>query len=406
MQQRFHANRYNSMKIGLRGLLFTVNPLHEPKAFRELASLMEKVLAEYPEEYFAPIKVAVNNNDNTAEHNGDQEQNQNENENEANHSSVEKKNNNHDDDADQGEGEAVDDDDEENKAMNDECDQRPPTGGGCGTFADELKAELEGLNNNRNRNHQDGANTTDVDTANNDGNPGHKQHQQQRIRKPKAPRRFRMIDTNCKGYIFAAINFNEEFEAADRFAEQQRQQQENPNQIFNFCVGEAAALILDIGKRIVDTIVTSDVPLLRFTYYLYPCVSTAAPTVHAAAVLAEATKHHVQIPRGKSAARIETHFTVKNNSGVSNHAVLDEIKKGFQERLPLSKYLVMNQSGGVYRRQRQADDQQQQPKRVVNAAVSFIVLHSAALLCLQIDFTDKKEYALHKMGASFAESLN
>ena len=198
--------------------------------------------------------------------------------------------------------------------------------------------------------------------------------------------------------------------------EQQRQQQQQQQQettstsastaaIFNFCSGEAASLILDIGKKIVQTIMKSDVPLLRFTYYVYPCLSTAAPTVHAAAVLAEATKLHVPIPQGKSAAKIETHFTVRNNSGVSNNLVLDEIKKGFQEKLPMSKYFVTNQSGGSFRRQRQ-ENNNNQPQRILNASVSYIVLHSAALLCIQPDFTENKEYALHKMGASFAESLN
>jgi hypothetical protein len=51
-QQRFHGRRASAMRMGLRGLLFTVNPKQEPKAVREISQLIEKVLDEMPAEAF------------------------------------------------------------------------------------------------------------------------------------------------------------------------------------------------------------------------------------------------------------------------------------------------------------------------------------------------------------------
>jgi hypothetical protein len=398
-QQRFHGNRFNSMKIGMRGLMFTINPQHEPKAFREIAALVEKILGEYPEELFQ----LKNNNINKENNNS----------------------NNKQDDVDENENEYQENEDQENE--NDDVNSSNTTSaknGAGSTFADELQAELEDLKeggNNQDHNKSATSNMVAREGDNDDGAENNNNKQQRKPRKIFPPRRFRVIDTNCKGFAFVAINFSDELEAADRVPVVASAENENNNtnvitiqqqQVFNFCVGKIPSLILEISKKIVATIRDSDVPLLRFTYYLYPCLSTAAPTVHSAIVLAEAVKVLVPIPKGKSAAKIETHFSVRNNSGMSQPVVLEELKKNFKERLPMGRYFVTNAtlstSGGSHTaaQRRQRENNPDATPRTVNASITYFVLHSAALLCIQLDYSEFKEYALHKLGSSFADSLN
>jgi hypothetical protein len=77
--------------------------------------------------------------------------------------------------------------------------------------------------------------------------------------------------------------------------------------------------------------------------------------------------------------------------------------------LPMNRYFVLPASSANSRRGRDNNNNStssSSSQRVVNASVHFMVLHSVAMLIIQPDYTEMKEYALHKIGASFSGVFN
>ena len=403
-RQRFHANRSSTMRIGMRGLLFTVNPKQEQKAQRELTALLDRVLADMPAELFACAAAAAATSAaataTTTRPISADDANQFDDDDDAGVSCS-------GDDASDADGNA----DKPSSPSSAPPPPAPPTSGG--TFADELRAELEGMRRTNNSN-SNGVSSSAGGAPNK--TQGDAAADRARRAAKNAQRRCRAIETNCKGFMFFSINLashllcdpNQQHPQNNNIADASTTETTDPAQargaqVLAHLLSPASTIVMDIAAKLIATVSNSDVPLIRFSFYAYPILGTIAPSVTSACALADVCRHFIQVPAGKSAAKIECHFLVRNNSGVAGVA-LEELKRNFYERLPMNRFFVLNQSGVAVRRQR-GEGATAAPARVVNASVSFIVLHSVAMIALQPNFSAFCEYGLHKMGASFADAL-